>query len=123
MPTDDLIKINKPLWTFDQAGEISPGNASLDAEPKLNYQGGISTLGKLIAEQLTATIHRETQVTGVARRDDQWVLTFEDDCEPCLADRVLITTPAPQAAALLEPDITIPDLSAVYPTTPSSPWR
>jgi predicted NAD/FAD-dependent oxidoreductase len=112
LPTTDLIEIDKPVWTFNQTGEITPGDPLLDSEPKLNYRNGISTLGKLMAEQLSATIHRSAHITSVARRHDQWRLSFQDEREPVLADQVLITAPTPQAMALLAPDLVIPGLSA-----------
>lgn len=102
LPNKDLVEIEKPVWVFDQSGKISPGDATLDDLPKLNYRQGISTLGKLLAAETKATVHLQTHVELIKPVGDHWVLHFQDDREPHVADQVVVTAPAPQAHALFE---------------------
>lgn len=97
--TPDLIDIQKPVWTFDQAGHIQAGDSSQNQEQKLNYRSGLNTLAQKMAEGLS--IHLETLVTHVQQDQQGWQLfTTRDTFGPF--DALLMTIPGPQALALIQ---------------------
>ena len=100
LPTEALAQISGDVWTFAGDGTIQPGDPQANAAPKWTYRNGISTLGKLLAAEASATVHRQTRVERLTHESEQWhVHTQTDDFGPF--DAVLLTPPAPQAADIL----------------------
>jgi len=102
LPTDDLFDIGKDIWTFDKANQIQPGDPEQNAEPKWNYRGGISTLGKLLAAECKAAIRQQVRINHLEQGADGWTLVDVDEERHGPFDTVLMTPPAPQAVQLLE---------------------
>lgn len=104
LPTDRLTRIEGEVWTFDAEGEHqrpSPDEAESDGGGRWTYDGGINTIGKLMARGMPATTNRETRIQRLHRSDDAWMLTDTDGGTYGPFDAVLLTPPAPQTAALL----------------------
>ena len=57
--------IELPVWVFDRAGAIAPGDPAQNAEPKWCYADGANRLGKLLAEGLD--VRQSTRVERLAR--------------------------------------------------------
>lgn len=102
LPAADLVDIGRDVWTFDGQGTISEGDAASNRPPKWTYRGGISTLGKLLAEASGAALHLETRVRRLVRSRPGWMIETTEGSVFEGFGAVLLTPPAPQAAALLE---------------------
>lgn len=101
LPTDRLRTVEKGVWMFDQYGEITPGDPGMNAEARWTYTDGISTLGKLLAADAYALIHKQTRIQSLAKEKNHWMLTDTDGHQFGMYDAVLLTQPAPQAAQLI----------------------
>lgn len=101
LPTTQLRTIEKGVWVHDQQGTIRPGDPGTNAEPRWTYAGGISTLGKLLAADANALIHKRTRIHSLAKEKNHWVLRDTDGHEFGLFDAVVLTPPAPQTAELI----------------------
>jgi hypothetical protein len=99
LPAGDLFDVGRPVWLFDAAGAIAEGDAELNAEPQWNYRDGINRLGKLLADG--ADVRREVRIGALRRASGAWRLVDEQGQEVGSADRVLLTAPAPQSAAIV----------------------
>lgn len=100
LPRDDLLAIGRDVWVFDRAGQLVPGDAEQNAEPKWTYRSGLSTLGKLLAEG--SNVRRETRVAALRRvATGGWQIIDEHGAHVGDADAVLLTAPAPQSAQIL----------------------
>jgi len=97
---EGLVDAEKPVWTFDSAGEIAPGEDA-DAH-KWTYENGLAELGERLAERAEAAIHTDTEVESVASAGEGWELTVEGETERF--DAALLTPPAPVTANLLAGD-------------------
>lgn len=99
LPCEGLVDVERPVWIFDRAGRIAPGDPLLNAEPKWTYAEGLDTLGRRLAAGLNVRL--ETRVARVQRRPGGYRLL--DDVGTALGDAayVLIAIPAAQAADLL----------------------
>jgi len=102
LPTDDLVRIDGDVWTFDRHGQLTPGDPELNAEPKWTYSSGISTLGKLLTAESDIDIVHQVRVGALAQSGDRWQLHSDAGAELGKFDGVLITAPSPQAIELLE---------------------
>lgn len=109
LPTDDLVDIAKPIWTFDAEGTLEPGDPERDDAPKWTYRTGIHQLGKHLHQACGATLHTEVRIEALARADDRWSLRDTDGHVHDGFDAVLLTPPAPQVDALLSASA-LPDL-------------
>lgn len=103
LPTEELVRIEAEVWTFDGQGQLAPGDPVYNQQARWTYSSGISTLGKLLAEAAGAPIHRGCRITGLRRRDRQWSVFTEggDAPEGGDFDAVLLTPPAPQTVELI----------------------
>jgi renalase len=102
MAIGNAVKVLEPIWTFDAAGRISEGDSRLNAEPKWNWPGGISTLAKYLGRDLH--IHRSTLVHRLVYDPvaaTPYTLLAENDAILGSADVVVLTPPAAQTAAIL----------------------
>lgn len=68
LPANGLRNVTLPVWTFDAAGALSPGDDAQNQEPKYVYADGLNRLGKLLAEGLD--VRREVRV-GQLTTDDR----------------------------------------------------
>jgi predicted NAD/FAD-dependent oxidoreductase len=99
LDTDGLETIDRPIWVFDEEGTVSAGRDS--DERKWTYRQGLTQLAKRLFGRTDATIHRNTRVTDIGRRNAGWQLTDADGSEWGPFDALLCNPPAPQTAALL----------------------
>ena len=121
LPSDDLLDIGRPVWTFDGAGVIAEGDAAQNADPKWTYRDGLIRLGKLLGAGLD--IQRETRIGRIGRTTHDERRTTDQGAnlsslvlrpwshydlfdtqqrKVAEADLVLLTPPAPQTADILE---------------------
>lgn len=112
LQTEGLVDIGRPVWTFDGAGQITPGDPALNAEPKWVYRDGISELGKRLAAALppTATVQRQTRVARLDQTLWGWQLWSDGGADLGTFDLVLLTPPAPQSATIIEASAMDPGL-------------
>lgn len=112
LPADGLVAIEPPVWTFDGAGQVAPGDDGHDRGGKWTYRAGVSELGKLLADASGATVETETRVRHVERAASAWVVhTDAGPSDPF--DAVLLTPPAPQSADLVQASALGADLKAL----------
>jgi renalase len=115
LPSAELTTIAPPVWTFDAAGQVSPGDHEQNAERRYTYRDGISRLGRLLGEQLD--VRRETRVAAVHATSTQhagrmrWTLTADHGVDLGSFDAVVFTAPAPQTADLLRASALDPALA------------
>ncbi|WP_336024928.1 NAD(P)/FAD-dependent oxidoreductase [Halobellus salinisoli] len=98
-----LVEIDEPVWTFDAAGTVAPGD---DRESrKYTWTAGITQLAKRLLARTDATVHRRTRIAEIHVDGDAdprvWSLVAADGDVHGPFDVVLLTPPAPQTAALL----------------------
>jgi len=108
LPSDGLVDVTDPIYTFDAGGTVSEGR---DAdEHKWTYRAGLTQVAKRLFAETDATVHRRTRVEGVGRDDSadgetdesaQWRLTDADGETWGPFDVLLLNPPAPQTAELL----------------------
>jgi renalase len=96
----DLLDIPKPVWIFNQAGQIQEGDPQQNAEPKWSYRSGLITLARQMAQGLD--IHLTTTITHLRQTDRGWQLFTGTAAIPDYFTHVLITAPACQAIELLK---------------------
>lgn len=101
LPSDELVAIERDVWTFDASGTVRPGDPSANADPKWTYRRGINTLGKELAGQAAADIRLETRIERVERTDDGWRLVDTSGTTHDSYDAVVFTPPAPQTQELV----------------------
>ena len=101
LPTAELAQIEGDVWTFDGAGQISPGDPAQNASAKWTYRSGLNTLGKLLLGQTTARLHRQCRIARLDQHPDGWHLFDTEDAALGRFDAVLLTPPAPQSLELL----------------------
>ncbi|MCS6842064.1 MAG: FAD-dependent oxidoreductase [Roseiflexus sp.] len=101
LSTEELRRIEKPVYVLHADNTIAEGDPALNAEPSWFYASGLNRLGKLLAAGLDvrlgvriASLRREE---GTAR----WMLFDLNGAHVGTADAVLLTPPAPQTAEIL----------------------
>lgn len=99
LPREGLIDISRPVWVFDRAGRVAPGDPAQNAEPKWTYAAGLETLAKRLAHGLA--VRRETRVARLQRHGAGYRLWDAAGRELDQAARVLLAIPAAQAGELL----------------------
>lgn len=106
LPTDGLIDVAGPVWTFDGEGTVSEGDDQ--DEHKWTYEDGIAQLTTRLFAQADETdsvslsVSRETPIDTISRENGQWSLTDASDNNFGTFDDLVLTPPAPQSAALIE---------------------
>jgi len=98
LPTEGLVSIDEPVWTFDAMGRISESDRQ--ESNKWTYERGITQLAKRLFAAADAEVVFETRV-GSLERGDGWRLADVDGESLGTFDAVLLTPPAPQTADLL----------------------
>lgn len=99
LPSEGLVEIDEPIWTFDAAGEITEGRP--DQSTKWTYERGITQLAKRLFDATDATVHRNTRVEVLNRTGERWGVTDGAGDDRGRFDALLLTPPAPQTADLL----------------------
>ncbi|GAC1354491.1 MAG: FAD-dependent oxidoreductase [Ktedonobacteraceae bacterium] len=99
-PTTDLIDIAKPVWIFDDAGDIKEGDPKQNADAKWSYRSGFTSFAKRMAEGLDVRL--ETLVGRVQQASTGWNIFGADNEHLGNFDQLLITAPATQAIGLIE---------------------
>lgn len=122
---DGLVDVEEPVWTFDAAGEVSPGDDA-DAH-KWTWTEGITQLGKRLLDRADATVERETRVSTFDYVEDGWLVTDVEGDDYGPFGGLLLTPPAPQTASLLssaewDHDL-LPSLVEVTGSVPYRPVR
>jgi hypothetical protein len=92
-------EIARPIWVFDAAGTIEPGNPEQNAQPRWCWPAGMTTLGKRMAAGIP--IHYQTHVQCIAATAQGYTLYDKQGQALERVDSVLFTPPAPQTAELL----------------------
>jgi len=95
---DGLETVDGPVWTFDRDGEVTPGDRQ---ETKYTWRSGITQFAKRLFDRSNAEVRLETRIEDLVR-DGGWVLRDAGGERHGPFDRVLLTPPAPQTAALLD---------------------
>ena len=104
LPKDDLVQVLAPTRPYANDGTLLPPDPQRDRERKFVYRNGLTTLAKLLAQALPperTTIRFETRIGSLEEDETGVLLRDENGNEAGRADRVFLTAPAPQAAALL----------------------
>jgi len=101
---DGLHDIEESVWVHDADGTIERGRDS-DAR-KWTYEAGITQFAKRVLDGADATVHLETRIEALERTGSNdgtgsWSLADADGESYDGFDRVVLTPPAPQTAALL----------------------
>jgi renalase len=99
LDTEGLVDITEPIYTFDEAGEVSPGRDADDH--KWTYRGGLTQLAKRLFGRTDATVHRRTRIEQVRHEDGRWTAVDADGNEWGPFDVLGLNPPAPQTADLL----------------------
>jgi hypothetical protein len=98
--TDGLVEIEAPVWTYDECGTIEEGWD--DEARKLTYRDGIDQLPARLIDAADVDVVWETWVNSLERTPDGWRLRAQRGEPLGEFDALLLTTPAPQTASLLE---------------------
>ncbi|MDT3435414.1 FAD-dependent oxidoreductase [Haloarcula sp. 1CSR25-25] len=99
LPTEGLVDIDEPVYTFDRTGEIDVGRES--DEHKWTYETGITQVAKRLFDQTDAGLENGVRVERLERQQDGWRLQDDDGADLGHFDAALLTPPAPQTADLL----------------------
>lgn len=99
LDTRGLVRIEKPVYVFDESGAVSEGRDA--TERKWSYRTGLAQIAKRFLARTDASVHLRTRVETIRRDDDQWWLIDTGGSEWGPFDLVLCNPPAPQTAALL----------------------
>lgn len=94
-----LVDIGHPVWVFDGAGMITPGDPEQNADPKWTYRDGLARLGEELAAGLE--VRRGRRVDRLGRAPEGYRLFDQDGGALAQSEAVLLTPPAPQTADLL----------------------
>jgi predicted NAD/FAD-dependent oxidoreductase len=99
LPSEGLVDVTDPIYTFDAGGTVSEGR---DAdEHKWTYRAGLTQVAKRLFAETDATVHRHTRVEHIARSGDEWYCTDAEGTQWGPFDLLLVNPPAPQTAELL----------------------
>ncbi|MEM1094809.1 MAG: FAD-dependent oxidoreductase [Bacteroidota bacterium] len=107
LPTDGLITIDAPVWTFAKGGELKPGSEGHNTQPRYSYKQGINHLTKLLYATLDAPLHTQTRIQHIEGGDNIWHLVTTEGERHGPYDAVVLTPPGPQTLDLLR-DSTLP---------------
>ena len=99
LPSDGLVDVAEPVWTFDAAGEISPGDDRDDH--KWTYESGIRELPERLLAAADADVVLECRVGRLSHAGGTWWLLDDGGADLGTFDAVLLTPPAPRTADVL----------------------
>ncbi|WP_376794984.1 NAD(P)/FAD-dependent oxidoreductase [Thermogemmatispora sp.] len=95
----ELLAIAKPVWTFDSQDRLQEGDPRQNAIPRWTYRHGLQTLAELMARELPVATGCE--IARLSYLQPGWRLFSTAGQVVAEVPAVLLTLPAPQAAALL----------------------
>jgi predicted NAD/FAD-dependent oxidoreductase len=98
----NLHQVDLPVWTFDGAGSIAPGDPAQNADPSWSYRDGLDRLIPRLFDGLEARVGQPVErffptPSGAGR----WALAGPSGQPLGEFDFVLLTPPAPQAAEIV----------------------
>lgn len=99
LPTEGLVDVEAPVWTFDASGDVTEGEDRDDH--KWSYESGIADLARRLLEAADADVRFGTRVGRLAQADGGWSLLDAEGQGLGRFDAVLLTPPAPLTADLL----------------------
>lgn len=97
--TPDLVDITQPIWTFDSQNRIAIGDPKQNAERKISYCNGLSSLVKEMARGIHIVF--ETTIAHIEQEDHVWNIYDSNGYTHGGFDAVLICIPAPQGRDLI----------------------
>nr|BBH94918.1 FAD-dependent oxidoreductase [Thermogemmatispora argillosa] len=97
--TPELVAIAKPVWTFDCQNHIREGDPRQNSIPRWTYRRGLLTLAELMARGLP--LYTGSEIARCAYLGRGWRLFSATGEVVAEASQLLVTAPAPQAAALI----------------------
>ncbi|GCE13341.1 NAD(P)/FAD-dependent oxidoreductase [Tengunoibacter tsumagoiensis] len=97
--TPDLLNIGKPVWIFNEQGEIQPGDPTLTEEHKWSYRNGLSSLANRMAEGLPITTH--TRIDTIEQHADGWTLADNHGQLYGPFEKILLAIPAEQSSTII----------------------
>ena len=120
LPTDGLVRVQRPLCTFTAAGEFMP-IPETEENQAWTYREGIHMLGKHLATASGATLQLRTRIADIQQADGAWTVRATDGRSFGPFDQLLLTPPAPQSADLLAhsdlpPTLADPLIEALRPS-------
>jgi renalase len=92
LPTAELVKIEKPIWTHTGL-RTAPGSSAKNATGRYTYQNGIQTFANLLGDR--TDVRLKTDILEIKRRGDMYELNGE------LFEGIILTPPIPQTCQLL----------------------
>lgn len=92
--------IPEPIWVFDQAGTVQPGDPSLDADPNWCWPDGNTVLATHLAQGLH--IRLMCTIAALHQTAEGYMLSDSAGVQVGPFDAVLLTPPAPQSVAILQ---------------------
>ncbi|CAG0984168.1 Renalase [Anaerolineae bacterium] len=101
LPRDTLVDVTHPVWVFDRAGTLSPGDAATNTQEKWTYREGAAVLGELITESAHLRIHTQTSIGMLQWKQGRYALIDEDGGALGDYDAVIVAVPSTQAADLI----------------------
>ena len=103
---EGLAEIEPPTIPFDDDGTVRPERIRADAAPRLAFRDGYSALGRALAATPGLDLRLSTTVTRLVRSAGAWTVEATGADGEALRlgpfQAVVLTPPAPQAAALVE---------------------
>jgi predicted NAD/FAD-dependent oxidoreductase len=106
---EDFTEITAPVCLHDGA-DILPGDASSNSERKWSYNGGMTRLAKALAAE--HEIRFSVRIAQLRETKSHIALHDESGAEVGVADAVIVTAPAGQAADLLQNSELLQDATA-----------
>ncbi len=96
---DNRVFIEKPTRLYEGQTLFAPDKAA-NAEPKWSCREGMRNLPQFLAQGLNVRLN--TRVSRLEKDGESWILRDDANRVLDVVQRVIVTTPAPQAADLLE---------------------
>lgn len=106
--SDERVALRGDVWTFDSSGEVRPGDPDRQ-HARWSARGGINRAAKaLLADAPRATLAPRVRIERVQGEPRAWTLVDTEGARYGPFGGVVVTAPAPQAAALVraaDPDL------------------
>lgn len=99
LPTDELVDVEEPVWTFDADGAITEGD-DVD-EHKWTYESGVGQLGRYLLGETDADVQFHARVGRLSHSGGKWWVLDADGEDLGTYDAVVLTPPAPKTADIL----------------------
>lgn len=99
LPSDGLVDVEEPVWTFDGSGAISPGDDRDDH--RWTYGSGVRELPERLLAGADADVEFDTRVGRISNACGTWWLLDDEGGDLGTFDAVLLTPSAPRTADVL----------------------